>query len=84
MGAEMKEIECAEKSEAELKQVNEWHAAALASNQQMQELMTIGLGADDVRVKVLETDRQVPQVEGRQPHARAIATRRHSIARAGA
>lgn len=44
----------AEKAEAELKQVNEWRAAALSSNQQMQELMAAKLNAAEARIKQLE------------------------------
>lgn len=47
-------IERAEKAEAKLAQVNEWRAAALASNQQMQELITAKLAAAEARVKELE------------------------------
>lgn len=47
-------LERAEKAEADLKQVNEWRAAALASNQQMQELMAAKLSTAEARVKELE------------------------------
>lgn len=47
-------IERAEKAEAELAQVNDWRAAALASNQQMQELMAAKLATAEARVKEME------------------------------
>ena len=61
----------AEKAEAELAQVNEWRAAALASNQQMQELMTAKLAAAEARVSELEeenADLQLEMQDERQRH----------------
>ena len=46
-------IERAEKAEVELAQVNQWRAAALASNQQLHELMVAKLATAEDRVKNL-------------------------------
>lgn len=45
----------AEKAEADLAQVNEWRATALASNQQMQGLMAVKLATAEARVLELES-----------------------------
>lgn len=44
----------AEKAEAELKRVNEWREAALASNHEMQELIYARSDAAEARIKELE------------------------------
>lgn len=59
--------ERAEKAEANLKQVNEWRAAALAESQALGELWAAKVEKAEARVKELETGRHALQAEGKHP-----------------